>query len=299
MEFGKVTTQELERIDFSLPPDPAVTKETLKTGKGNTAFYIGCAKWGRADWVGSLYPPGTKDKDFLKYYGRIFNAIEFNGFYYNLPPKEQVMRWRDTVPEHFLFCPKFTQYITHIRRLKDVDQEVAAFVDVISAFGDKLGPVFLMPNPNMTREELFVLEAFINAVPDHIKLFLELRHESWYRDSGHYHSGLLQYLQHKKTGTVITDAAGRRDCVHMHLTTPECFIRFTGNSLHPTDYRRIDDWVDRIKIWMDAGLEKCYFFMHQHDELHSPQLIRYFIERLNEKCGTHIKAPVMHQQTLF
>jgi uncharacterized protein YecE (DUF72 family) len=84
----------------------------------------------------------------------------------------------------------------------------------------------------------------------------------------------------------------------MHLSTPECFIRFVGNSLHKTDYERIDEWVGRIKSWMDEGLEKCYFFMHQHEELHSPQLIKYLIEELNEKCGTDIKPPVM-QSTLF
>jgi uncharacterized protein YecE (DUF72 family) len=84
----------------------------------------------------------------------------------------------------------------------------------------------------------------------------------------------------------------------MHLSTPECFIRFVGNSLHKTDYERIDEWVGRIKSWMDEGLEKCYFFMHQHEELHSPQLIKYLIEELNEKCGTDIKPPEM-QRTLF
>ena len=55
----------------------------------------------------------------------------------------------------------------------------------------------------------------------------------------------------------------------------------------------IDEWVQRIKQWMDLGLEKLYFFMHQHEELHSPELIRYFIEQMNEHCGTDIEAPAM------
>jgi hypothetical protein len=86
----------------------------------------------------------------------------------------------------------------------------------------------------------------------------------------------------------------------MHLSTPQCFIRFVGNGLHPTDYLRIDAWVARIRQWIDQGLEDCYLFMHQHDELHSPQLIRYLIEQLNQHCGTSIKAPVIHDMdTLF
>lgn len=135
MEFGKVSDKDLEQIDFTLPPDPAVNKKVLEQGKGNTTFLVGCAKWGRQDWVGSLYPPGIREKDFLKYYARAFNAIEFNGFYYNMHSREQVSKWKESVPDDFLFCPKFTQYITHIKRLKDTKAEVSEYLDVLSAFG--------------------------------------------------------------------------------------------------------------------------------------------------------------------
>jgi uncharacterized protein YecE (DUF72 family) len=90
---------------------------------------------------------------------------------------------------------------------------------------------------------------------------------------------------------VTSDSSGRRDCVHMRLTKPEAFIRFVGNGLHPTDYSRIDDWIQRIKQWMSQGIEKVYFFMHQHEELHSPELARYLIQQLNQHCGTNIPVP--------
>lgn len=298
MNFGKVSEQELEHIDFALPADPLVNKSVLAKGNGNTKFLVGCAKWGRKDWIGSLYPQDIKEKDFLKYYAKVFNSIEFNGFYYNLHSKEQVLKWKEAVPKDFLFCPKFTQYITHVKRLKDAQPQVDEFLDVVSAFGKNLGPIFLMPHPQMTLDGLKTLESFIDYLPEDIGVFLELRHEEWYKSNDGFNAELYDFLREKKRGTVITDAAGRRDCVHMHLSTPECFIRFVGNSLHRTDYERIDEWVDRIKLWMDEGLEKCYFFMHQHEELHSPQLIKYLIEELNKKCGTNIKAPVM-QTTLF
>ncbi|MFA6057618.1 MAG: DUF72 domain-containing protein [Taibaiella sp.] len=298
MNFGKVSEQELEHIDFALPADPLVNKSVLAEGNGNTKFLVGCAKWGRKDWIGSLYPQGIKEKDFLKYYARVFNSIEFNGFYYNQHSKEQVLKWKEAVPEDFLFCPKFTQYITHVKRLKDAQPQVDEFLEVVSAFGKNLGPIFLMPHPQMTLDALETLETFIDYLPEDINVFLELRHEEWYKSNDGFNAELYDFLKEKRRGTVITDAAGRRDCAHMHLSTPECFIRFVGNSLHHTDYERIDEWVSRIKSWMDEGLEKCYFFMHQHEELHSPQLIKYLIEELNKKCGTNIKAPVM-QTTLF
>ena len=67
MDFGKIPEKELLQTDFTLPPDPPENKEVLKRGKGKTKFYIGCAKWGRKDWIGKLYPQGTKEKDFLEF----------------------------------------------------------------------------------------------------------------------------------------------------------------------------------------------------------------------------------------
>ncbi len=294
MEFGKIPEQELAATDFNLPADPAATTEVLKKGKGKTKFYIGCAKWGRKDWIGKIYPAGTREKDFLHQYALQFNSIEFNGFFYNVHSREQVAKWVSAVPPGFKFCPKFTQSVTHIRRLKNTKHEVEAFLNVIEAFGGHLGPVFLMPHPQMGVKHLETIEQFIADMPVDIELFLELRHEDWYSGNEGYNAGLLQFLGERKRGVIITDAAGRRDCVHMHLSTPECFIRFVGNALHPTDYSRIDEWVQRIKKWMAAGLETCYFFMHQHEELHSPELIKYFIEQMNMHCDTNIPLPVMY-----
>ncbi len=292
MEFGKLELQELETADLSLPPDPPHTAKVLSKGKGKTKFYIGCAKWGRKDWIGKLYPPGTKEKDFLKEYAKHFNAIEFNGFFYNLQSVETIHKWKAAVPDGFKFCPKFTQSITHYKRLKDAEADVDAYLAVVHEFGEHLGPIFLMPNPQMNTAQLGVIEKFIDDIPKDIDLFLELRHPSWY--AGGYNPDLLKYLTKAKRGTVITDAAGRRDCAHMEQTTPECFIRFVGNSLHKSDYTRIDDWVTRIGEWMKEGLESCYFFMHQHEELHSPELIKYFIEQMNGRNGTDI-PPVKMQ----
>ncbi|MBA3830058.1 MAG: DUF72 domain-containing protein [Taibaiella sp.] len=295
MDFGKVTDAELKTVDFTLPPDPEVTTEVLNASKkkGKTKFYVGCAKWGRKDWLGKLYPPKTKEKDFLEYYAKQFNSIEFNGFFYNQHSVEQVQKWKEKVPKDFLFCPKFTQSITHIRRLRNAKPDVDAYLQIVAEFGSNLGPLFLMPHPQMGPNQLPVIEEFIADIPTDIGLFLELRHPDFYSNPEGYNRELYSFLHKQKRGTIITDAAGRRDCVHMHLSTPQCFIRFVGNGLHPTDYTRIDEWVQRIKKWMNEGLETCYFFMHQHEELHSPELIKYFIEQMNQYCGTNIKAPEM------
>ena len=77
----------------------------------------------------------------------------------------------------------------------------------------------------------------------------------------------------------------------MHLTMPKTFIRYVGNSLHKTDYSRIDAWVDRMKYWLDNGIQQINFFMHMHDEATSPELTVYFVNRINKVCGLNLIPP--------
>ncbi|MFZ5551882.1 MAG: DUF72 domain-containing protein [Bacteroidota bacterium] len=290
MQFGKVDTKTLSKTDLSLPADKKQTSAVLSSsGKNETEFFVGCAKWGRPDWVGKIYPRGTKAGDFLDAYARQFNCIEFNAIYYRLPTKQEVQKWKKKAGSNFKFCPKFTDVITHVKRLKNASVEVDAFLEILYEFGDQLGPVFLMPHPQMGAKHAETILQFLDALPKDIDVFTEFRHEEWYTKP-HFET-MFTDLEKRKQGVVITDAAGRRDCVHMRLTTPEAFIRFVGNSLHKTDYIRIDEWVTRIAKWKKQGLKKCYFFMHQHEELYSPELCKYLIEQLNKKCGAGIKVP--------
>ena len=98
-------------------------------------------------------------------------------------------------------------------------------------------------------------------------------------------------IRENNKSIVITDTAGRRDVVHQRLTNDSIFIRYNGYDLDPTDYPRMDQWVDRIISWIDGGLREVYFFVHQEDETHSPITADYMIKALNEKGGFDIKGP--------
>jgi uncharacterized protein YecE (DUF72 family) len=300
MEFGRISSQELDSIGFRLPPDhPRTTAILAAAEKKKPQVYVGCAKWGRADWVGKIYPEKTKPANFLDEYARQFKCIELNSLYYGLPPLAQVEAWKKKVGEDFIFCPKFTEEITHIKRLKNAEKDVDAFLQTIRAFGKHLGPVFLMPHPQMGPQESATILQFIKSLPEAIEVFTELRHPDWYNSPAF--DKMFTALEESGAGSIITDSAGRRDTVHMRLTRPDAFIRFVGNSLHPSDYARIDEWVERIRTWLDSGLQRCFFFMHQHEEIHSPELAKYLIEQLNKKCALDIPVPqfVPQQATLF
>ncbi len=299
MEFGKVDSPDLNDIDFTLPPDPVETKlllEKQKKPNSKTEFFVGCAKWGRKDWIGKVYPQGTKEADFLSLYAKHFNCIELNATFYRIPTKSQTSAWASKVGKDFKFSPKFTDKISHLKRLKDVKELTDQFLEGISGFKGNLGPVFLMPHPGMGPKTLELTEAFIQSLPKDIELFVEFRNPQWYADKAAFNN-VFSMLEKNNAGSIITDASGRRDCVHMRLTTPTAFIRFVGNGLHPTDYTRVDDWVTRIKSWMNQGIEKVYFFMHQHEEIHSPELCKYVIEQLNKHCETNIPELKFVEQT--
>lgn len=292
MEFGRLESEGFEQVDFKLPPDHTDTTKILGLSKKKSSaeIYVGCAKWGRKDWVGKIYPLKTKEADFLEHYARHFNCIELNATFYKIPSKAQTSSWRKKVGSDFLFCPKFSQSITHIRRLKNTAEVLKRFVDGISGFEKNLGPVLLMPHPQMGPKTLETMQQFLEELPKEINVFLELRHADWFKDLDAYNA-ICRTMENRNAGAVITDASGRRDCVHMRLTTPEAFVRFVGNGLHPTDYTRVDEWVQRIKQWNEKGLQKLFFFMHQHEEIYSPQLAAYVIRELNKHCGTTIAEP--------
>lgn len=297
MEFGKASADELKVIDFTLPEDG---KQTLKTLEGKQRvkqpdFYVGCAKWGRKEWVNMIYPPKTKDANFLDEYVKHFNSIELNSLFYGIPSPEQIRKWKEKADANsdngFVFCPKFSKPISHIKRLKDAEEPTDRFLSGIYEFGEYLGPCFLQLGDNFGPGNMEVLEKFLEYLPADLSVFVEVRHQAWFSDAD-TRTRLFEMLARLKKGAVITDASARRDCVHMELSIPEIFIRFVGNGqdYKSSDEARVDEWVQRIKRWLDQGLEKVYFFLHQHDEKDTPIIADYTIKAFNKHLGSRIAA---------
>lgn len=292
MEFGKITDADLSGVQFSLPADSPETPRLLSSlPKAKPSVYVGCAKWGRKDWIGKIYPKGTKESDFLPLYAQNFNSIELNATFYKIPSFKQAQEWSSKVGSNFLFSPKISNSISHIHRLKNTSERMEYFLNGIAGFGPNLGPVFLMLHPGMGPKSLETIESFLQAIPREIRVFVEMRHEGWFENK-ESSEAIFQMLERNGVGAVITDVAGRRDCIHMRLTTGEAFIRFVGNDLHPTDYTRVDEWIMRISQWMDAGLSRVYFFLHENEEVHSPVIAKYAIEQFNKHCGANLPVPV-------
>ena len=300
MEFGRIPEAELNAIDFSLPAEPLFNQQILKAKKAaSPKIYIGCAKWGRTEWLGKIYPAKTKEKDFLDHYVKHYNSIELNATHYKVYGPAGIAKWAAKAGDKdFMFCPKMYQGVRHRGSLKGKDFITTEFLRGILAFEKHLGPVFVQVSDAFTPKRKQELFDFLRSLPTDLQFFLEVRHPDWFGKEN-IRNELFETLKQINAGAVITDTSGRRDCAHMHLTVPKAFIRYVGNSLHATDYTRIDDWVKRIKYWLNHGLEELYFFMHMHDETFSPELTVYLVDQLNAACGVTLQKPIFIQPTLF
>lgn len=288
MKFGKVENP--EKIDFTIPPDDKATKAIFaKETAKEMEVWVGCAKWNSKDLKG-FYPKGVKAKDELHYYSTQFNCIELNATFYKRYWENNYTAWRDGVTDDFKFFPKFNQGVTHYSRLKEVDEKCEQFAENVAFLKHKLGMPFLQMHDNFGPKEFAKVENFVSSVWTYdMPIAMEFRKSEWHNDP-EVSSQLYNLLESKGITNILVDTAGRRDLVHMRMTTPTPFIRWVGAN-HPSDYTRLDEWVERLVKWKKQGMRKLFFFVHQNVEEESPLLSAYFIEKLNKKLGTKLTVP--------
>ncbi|MEQ9404834.1 MAG: DUF72 domain-containing protein [Cyclobacteriaceae bacterium] len=292
MKFGGVENPEL--VDFTLSADHPDTANVLKKGKGLQSVFIGCAKWNKQD-LKKFYPRGTKDE--LTYYSTQFNSIELNATFYNHFSEDQIAKWVEKTPDDFKFFPKVHQMVSHIKRLNNIEEPVERYTINIRNLGDKLGMCFLQLHDNFKPANMERLVTFVEYWPKDIPLAIELRNTEWFNDEA-VANDVYQLFEQHKISNIVTDTAGRRDLLHMRLTSPDVFVRYVGAN-HESDYSRLDDWMIRIKQWADAGMENLYFFVHQNLEKESPVLSAYMTKKLNDELGLNLIIPVGSEGELF
>jgi uncharacterized protein YecE (DUF72 family) len=270
MDFGRL--DDLGRVDWQLPEDAARTDRVLaasasifpRANDRRPIIRVGAPRWGVKQWLGVLYPKTSRPTEYLRHYGQRFAAVELNATFYQIPSEKTILRWREMVPEPFRFCPKLPRKVSHSSGLDPGGKIRRTFFEAVRQFGGRLGPCFLMLPPRFAPSQLEVLERFLDTVPDDIRLAVEFRHPGYFLPEAAERTFAL--LESRGVAAVITDTAGRRDALHMCLTTPTAFVRFVGNAPDTSDRRRITDWIDRIARWAGSGLEELYFFIHQREE---------------------------------
>ena len=141
---------------------------------------IGISGWRYKPWRGDFYPEGLPQRQELEYASRKLNTIELNGSFYSTQRPESFAAWYESTPENFQFSIKGARFITHIKRLREVEGPLANFfAQGVLRLGEKLGP-FLWQFPPSFKFNAELLEAFFAQLPRTHEEASELgrRHES-------------------------------------------------------------------------------------------------------------------------
>lgn len=143
-------------------------------------LYIGTSGFSYPHWEkGVFYPAGLAKAKQLEYYSRHFQTVELNNTFYRLPTKENFQKWYQQTPQNFVFSLKASRYITHIKRLKDVQDSWQKFINNAQELKEKLGPILFQFPANFQVDEKR-LEEFLKILPKKYKYAFEFRHQGWF-----------------------------------------------------------------------------------------------------------------------
>ncbi|HSI81532.1 MAG TPA: DUF72 domain-containing protein [Solirubrobacterales bacterium] len=217
---------------------------------------IGCSGWNYAHWRESVYPKGVPVSRWLGYYATLFDTVEVNATFYRLPTAETVAGWAETVPEGFVFAIKASRYLTHIKRLRELESGIARFAERLEPLlaTPKMGPVLWQLPETFHRDDERLATA-LDALPDW-RHCIEFRHPSWFA------ADVIALLREHRVALVIGDHPERRFQSH-ELTTDWTYIRLHhGSRGRRGNYstteleawkRRIASWRSRAEVFVYAN----------------------------------------------
>ena len=246
---------------------------------------VGISGWTYAGWRGDFYPKGLPHRRELEYAASRLTSIEINGSFYSLQRPTSYRRWHDETPEDFVFAVKGGRFITHMKRLRDVDAPLANFfASGVLALGAKLGPV-LWQLPESLKFDADVLDDFLGRLPrttteaaalaeQHderlsgdradttVRVDQPIRHAVEPRSSTFVDERFFEVLQAHDVGCVVADTAGRWPVLDRR-TSDLRYVRLHGDrELYASGYSpaALDSWAQRCRAWLADGEDVFVYF---------------------------------------
>jgi uncharacterized protein YecE (DUF72 family) len=168
-----------------------------------------------------------------------------------------VKTWRESVPEGFLFAWKVSRFITHMKKLKGVEESIDLVFGRMDGLGDTFGPALFQLPPMLrandeTRERL---ARCLSLVPKNRRIAFEFRHPSWYEEE------TFRILRDHNAALCLSDHA---DAPAPWLTTADfVYVRAHGtNGRYAGSYSKetLEDWASRVAEWRDSGRDVYVYF---------------------------------------
>ena len=237
---------------------------------------IGISGWRYAPWRGVFYPRGLVQRRELEFASAHFDSIELNGSFYSLQRPASYLRWHAQTPQDFVFAVKAPRFITHMRRLRDIDAPLGRFfASGVLGLGEKLGPLLWQFPPNFTFDER-LWTAFLELLPKDTGAAIAcarrsgardvaattrvrpLRHAVEIRNDSFRDERFVALLRRHRVALVVADTAGLWPLVE-DITADFLYLRLHGNEkLYASGYadRALRYWASRIGTWAQGRQPK-------------------------------------------
>jgi len=222
-------------------------------------FYIGTSGWVYKHWRGLFYPQKLGQAKWLEFYSQHFAKVELNNTFYHLPSEQAFAGWRDRTSPGFVYSVKVSRLITHLKKLRNVEEALDNFLSRARILGEKLGPLLYQLPPNMPRNEP-LLEAFLRLLPADSSHIFEFRHESWFDEE------VIALLRKHNVGFCIYDMPGVTTPVL--ATSDVAYIRFHGSAaMYGSCYSdaELEAWATKI-AHLGERLASVYVYFNNDDE---------------------------------
>jgi uncharacterized protein YecE (DUF72 family) len=216
---------------------------------------IGCSGWNYRSWRETFYPKGLPPSRWLEHYASVFDTVEVNTTFYRLARREAVERWVTQTPGDFCFAVKASRYLTHIKRLTDLERGVQRLVEPLQPLpaAQRLGPMLWQLPPNFQRDDERLARA-LDHLPSGRHTF-EFRHPSWFCDE------VYELLRWHGVALAIGDRRGLAFQSH-EITADFAYVRFHyGHRGRRGNYSRSElrEWALRIAGWSASVDVYAYF----------------------------------------
>ena len=216
--------------------------------------HVGCSGWNYDSWRhGVFYPERLPARRWLEEYARHFDTVELNATFYRLPTVTAVRGWVDQTPDDFVFAVKMSRYVTHVKRLRELEPSLELFYSRLEPLvrSPKLGPVLWQLPPTFRRDDDRLAEA-LGQLPAGRHAF-EFRHPSWFVRE------VAELLRTHGVALVIADRPEIHAFQTHELTADWTFVRFHhGRRGRRGNYseseleewaQRLDDWSRRVDVY--------------------------------------------------
>jgi uncharacterized protein YecE (DUF72 family) len=217
--------------------------------------YIGTSGWNYKSWRDGFYGD-TPQRQWLRYCAERFTGIEVNGTFYRLQEKSTFKKWREQTPEGFPFAIKGHRYVTHNKKLIDVEEPVIRCRDTASPLGNRLAAV-IWQLPASSRKNIERLSKFVKILRHwkRTRHTIEFRHKSWFDEE------VKNCLSEHAVAVCMSDAPDWP--MWEEVTTDLVYIRLHGHTRkYASSYSKpaLREWATRIRRWRKENRDVHVYF---------------------------------------